>query len=311
MTRTFTKVQLRRGTKTQWAKANTILEIGEFGFESDTYRFKIGQLDKETGKLYAWNDLDYFGGTPHWNDINIDGNINLGEDACASGDWNPCEDDAWRLGVEDQRWQSAYISRTIDLSDLQLSVGPASEATGVDQPFLKVNGDDLATRTELEKLTTQNLKLRFPTPPDSNPTYYEQLFEILGRELPPEDGIATQDQFNFWAVQSLLHIDEVAHTDTGSNINIEGDIVIEHPDSNVIIGPEPGSDNAYPGNDACDKTLDIYNHTTVHCELHAKEGVWVKEGTEKHFVKANGTIDMKLPMEQSYWKDVPFVARTR
>ena len=61
MATTYTKVQLRRGTKAQWTEYNTILEVGEIGFESDTYRFKIGQINKVNGELIAWNNLDYYG----------------------------------------------------------------------------------------------------------------------------------------------------------------------------------------------------------------------------------------------------------
>ena len=47
------KIQFRRGTATQWTSANTILSIGEPGYESDTGKFKIG--DGTT----AWSALPY------------------------------------------------------------------------------------------------------------------------------------------------------------------------------------------------------------------------------------------------------------
>lgn len=48
-----TRIKLRRGTTLQWASANPVLSLGEFGYESDTTRFKIG--DGTT----AWNSLSY------------------------------------------------------------------------------------------------------------------------------------------------------------------------------------------------------------------------------------------------------------
>ena len=48
-----TKIQLRRDTAADWASNNPTLSAGEFGWESDTNRFKIG-----TGST-AWNSLDY------------------------------------------------------------------------------------------------------------------------------------------------------------------------------------------------------------------------------------------------------------
>lgn len=53
----------RRGTALQWTSANTVLAAGEFGVETDTGQFKIG--DGTT----AWNSLAYFKDTI---DLNID-----------------------------------------------------------------------------------------------------------------------------------------------------------------------------------------------------------------------------------------------
>jgi hypothetical protein len=47
------RIQLRRGTSSQWDAANPILAAGEIGIETDTNTFKFG--DGAT----AWNSLDY------------------------------------------------------------------------------------------------------------------------------------------------------------------------------------------------------------------------------------------------------------
>ncbi len=39
---TLAKIQLRRDTAANWTTANTLLAAGEFGFETDTGRFKVG-----------------------------------------------------------------------------------------------------------------------------------------------------------------------------------------------------------------------------------------------------------------------------
>jgi hypothetical protein len=49
-----TRIQLRRGTATQWTTADPILEAGEVGWESDTNKFKIGD------GINNWDDLTYF-----------------------------------------------------------------------------------------------------------------------------------------------------------------------------------------------------------------------------------------------------------
>ena len=47
-------MQQRRGTASDWTTANPILASGEFGFETDTGKFKIGN------GLTAWSGLQYF-----------------------------------------------------------------------------------------------------------------------------------------------------------------------------------------------------------------------------------------------------------
>lgn len=48
-----TQIQIRRGTASQWTSANPTLAAGEWGFETDTKKGKIG--DGAT----AWNSLAY------------------------------------------------------------------------------------------------------------------------------------------------------------------------------------------------------------------------------------------------------------
>jgi hypothetical protein len=50
-----TQVQVRRGTASQWTSANPTLASGEWGFESDTGKVKIGNGSS------AWNSLGYTG----------------------------------------------------------------------------------------------------------------------------------------------------------------------------------------------------------------------------------------------------------
>lgn len=47
------RIQFRRGTASEWTTANPTLSAGEFGFETDTRQFKLG--DGTT----AWNSLAY------------------------------------------------------------------------------------------------------------------------------------------------------------------------------------------------------------------------------------------------------------
>ena len=58
-----TKIQLRRGTATQWTSANPTLSSGELGIETDSGKVKIG--DGAT----AWASLAYFGNLEELNNV--------------------------------------------------------------------------------------------------------------------------------------------------------------------------------------------------------------------------------------------------
>ena len=52
-----TQIQVRRGTATQWTSTNPTLAAGEWGFETDTGKAKIGNGSTN------WTGLSYFGGS--------------------------------------------------------------------------------------------------------------------------------------------------------------------------------------------------------------------------------------------------------
>ena len=65
------RFQIRRGTAAEWTASNPTLAAGEWGFEKDTGRFKIGR-----GTI-AWTSLEYAGLTPNTNDTFTNKTINL------------------------------------------------------------------------------------------------------------------------------------------------------------------------------------------------------------------------------------------
>ena len=47
------KIRIRRDSSTNWSNSNPILDVGEIGFETDTYKLKVGN------GLDVWNNLNY------------------------------------------------------------------------------------------------------------------------------------------------------------------------------------------------------------------------------------------------------------
>lgn len=47
------RIQVRRDTAENWASSNPILSSGEFGYETDTGKLKVGN------GATTWNSLDY------------------------------------------------------------------------------------------------------------------------------------------------------------------------------------------------------------------------------------------------------------
>jgi len=67
----LTSIKTRRGTSSTWFTANPILDAGEFGFESNTRKFKIG--DGST----RWNSLGYALALADYNNPTFTGTITM------------------------------------------------------------------------------------------------------------------------------------------------------------------------------------------------------------------------------------------
>jgi len=67
----LTSIKTRRGTASVWTSTNPILDAGEFGFESDTRKFKIG--DGST----RWNSLGYALALADFNNPTFTGTVTM------------------------------------------------------------------------------------------------------------------------------------------------------------------------------------------------------------------------------------------
>lgn len=63
------QIQLRRGTASEWTSANPILAQGEFGYESDTTKFKVGD------GTASWTELSYAAGASGGSSASVSGGI--------------------------------------------------------------------------------------------------------------------------------------------------------------------------------------------------------------------------------------------
>ena len=89
----ITKVQVRRDLAANWSTNNPSLDAGEFGFEHDTGKLKIGNRNQE-----EWNSLPYIG----------DFSESLFDSF--THDIIPDKDTEYDLGSPTRKWKDVYIS---------------------------------------------------------------------------------------------------------------------------------------------------------------------------------------------------------
>ena len=122
MTVTLTALQKqRRDTASNWTSNNTVLLAGEWGIESDTKRFKIG--DGAT----AWQSLDYVP-IPDTNRL-LTGNLTVGGDLTVNGTTTPISPQ--NLLVEDKNIEIAKVSSPSDTTaaDAGITIKGATDKT--------------------------------------------------------------------------------------------------------------------------------------------------------------------------------------
>ena len=317
----ISSIQVRRGTKAEWNAANPTLLDGEFGYETNTYRIKIGRRNAN-GTLIAWNDLRYqspysgfdkpvypqegdfwveestkglyyFDGE-EWRGVSsnpiFDGSINV-ENACFTGDLLPCADVSYNLGSSDKRWKDVHLGDSVSSTDFHINVGESTDPDNIGGYYrLQLNGDDIAVRKDFESITTQNLNLWRTTDSDGNtnpvPLDYREFVMYDSRNLPPTNNIYNQAKMNEWLFESLFN----------------------------IVGRDTNPD-VY--------TQQYWNTSQFEQKVNAQKGVttpitpenetdYTSASTQStYFHKADGSVSNRVPLNQSYWDDVTVMPRVR
>ena len=140
-----TQIQLRRDTAADWTSNNPTLAAGEFGWESDTNRFKIG-----TGSA-AWNSLDYSDTLKTLGDLGITGST---ISAPSNGDLTLTTSGSGKVNIS-----NAYTLPSSDGSANQvlqtngsgvLSFGTVSASTG----DLTITGSTISTPSNADLTLT-------------------------------------------------------------------------------------------------------------------------------------------------------------
>ena len=148
MTVTLTALQKqRRDTASNWTSNNTVLLAGEWGIESDTKRFKIG--DGAT----AWQSLDYVP-IPDTNRL-LAGNLTVGGDFTVNGTTTTI--DTTNLVVEDKNIEIGKVSTPTDTT---ADGGGLTLRGATDKTFNWVDATDSWTSSEhLNLLSSKVLKI--------------------------------------------------------------------------------------------------------------------------------------------------------
>ena len=136
MTVTITALQKqRRDTASNWTLNNTVLLAGEFGYETDTKKFKIG--DGTT----AWQSLDYIP-NPDSNRL-LAGNLTVGGNFTVNGTTTTI--DSTTLSVEDKNIEIGKVSSP---SDTTADGGGLTLKGTTDKTFNWVDATDSWTSSE-------------------------------------------------------------------------------------------------------------------------------------------------------------------
>ena len=177
-----TQIQLRRDTAADWTSNNPTLAAGEFGWESDTNRFKIG-----TGSA-AWNSLEYADTLKSLGDMTITGSTisapsNGDLTLTTSGSGSVVVDDTFKIG------SGAGVITILDEDDLS---SDSATALATQQSIKAYVDNNTSSSSSLGDLTAIGSTLTAPSNADltlvsSNGNVVIEGIRVAGTTLSTED----------------------------------------------------------------------------------------------------------------------------
>jgi len=203
------KIQFRRDTASNWTSANPTLSSGEFGFESDTNRFKIG--DGST----AWSSLGYLDG------MSTGGGTFTGDVTFQGTSY----DVLWDVSQNSMEWADNAKATFGDSRDLQIYHNGSNSVIKDDGAGdLNIQGD--ATINFLNAAGTE-YKLRAYTDGAVN-LYYDNSVKIATTST----GVSVTGT----ADMTALSIGGTAVTSTAAELNILDGVTATTAELNILDG---------------------------------------------------------------------------
>ncbi len=177
-----TQIQLRRDTAADWTSNNPTMAAGEFGWESDTNRFKIG-----TGTT-AWNSLEYADTLKSLGDMTITGST---ISAPSNGDLTLTTSASGSVVVDDTFKIGSGVGVTTILDEDDLSSDSAT-ALATQQSIKAYVDNNTSSSSSLGDLTAIGSTLTAPSNADltlvsSNGNVVIEGIRVAGTTLSTED----------------------------------------------------------------------------------------------------------------------------
>ena len=282
-------------------------QTGDFYVESNSPTASSAVIDNPGENLYYWNGEEWIRVAGAVNpifegDITLNGPINM-EQGCLASDVLPCSDLTFNLGSPEKRWDEIYVGSDdqgkIQFGSFEISVGESSDPES-ELTRLQLNGEDIVVRSDFRYYTTMDLPLYVQRDEDGDinpmPRGYDLLLDNL-RDLTPEPGTGTLDPryqsgANGWFTENIVN----------------------------IVGYAPGTGPfTYQPVD----NMNFWHKNTFNNEFVAQKGVQTPVTPENitnydaapaaasYFHKADGSISDRVPLNQSYWNDVPRLTNSR
>ena len=122
-----TKILHRRDTAANWTSTNPTLAAGELGFETDTFKFKVGDGSTAWTSLKYSQDASLLSGNASITTLTTSGNVTVGGDLTVNGTTTSINSST--VQVDDKNLELASIATKTGLQATLVSGQPTVQLT--------------------------------------------------------------------------------------------------------------------------------------------------------------------------------------